>query len=1170
MLTANINKTISVKFCLGIFLILTVFGLVNPAAVSAAYGINRTINFQGKLVDASGVNVPNSTPVTATFSVYESNTSCPGGGTAVWSENQTFTPVDGIFRVALGSVTPFSTNINFSQDTLYLGIKVSTESNEMCMGSSRIQLAAVPQAFNAEQFAGLTADNAQTNYFTITGGQGTPATLKVDGSITVGPIISPTSSGGLTVQSNGANTLTLNSGDDITLTPTDDFNLNGTAGSLINIGTTAVTQTITLGAATNTDLALTDTNWSVTGAGAAIFTSVSSASGSNLNIDEAAAGTAAINIGTTNATSVVIGRSGQTTQIKSGTPATNGIAYSSDADGTIAFTGTGGVGTLCLQSTNGGTPVYGACTVSISDWDLITNPQDDLSLSMGNWHTAFTWGTGTGATNMFDLRDSNGNTGTGYVLSATTTGTSTAKPFYVAAGGNSLIDTTAAGGLTLGYATGGTIRVGQNGGTLQLDGTNFDVGTTGLVTLLGGLTPDITTQSNNNLTLTPGGTGAVRINTANTSASALDLNATGTVAGAAITLDTADGGITLTAAGSSNGDITLSPTDDFNLNGTAGSLINIGTSSVTQTITLGNATNTDMELADADWSVTSAGAATFTGLNLGTAGFDSCDLLRSDASGNVTCSTNGFNVVTHKNTNNANWTDADTTDLWATTGELSISVSAGSEVMVLSSFYTTAVDPGSQQVSLGARIDQEGAGVASDCADNNDIGYMIGTYTDNANGDPANIIGGDTTFVDTSTTAGGTFTYAVCVDAESTTIGGGAWVADAIDLTLIEVNDAGDLAEIYPTNDSSIEMAEVVSIDPMIEGGVVRTTKAYDRNLLGVVTTKPALVIGGREGRGVDGKPVALTGRVPVKVSTINGEIKAGDALTSSNIPGAAMKATKTGPILGIAMRGFSGEGTGTVLTYVKTGYFTGDNLAEIFTDPAVSDPSQVMLERMVNDIPAVDPKSENLSTVFTDRAIAGLEMITPKLTADKVFTRVISPAGGENLIFELSGGQVIFKNADADRAAIVLEASGSALFSGGITADWIKANRIEGVEILAARYSGLEQQVASLSGLIINTPTPTVLPSPTLTPVPSLDMTVLGEMVLKKGLTVSGLSEFFGDAVFENPVTFNNPPLFSKDTAGEAIIKTGSDRVEIVFDKEYSGPPIVTVNISFKPLTES
>lgn len=67
------------------------------------------------------------------------------------------------------------------------------------------------------------------------------------------------------------------------------------------------------------------------------------------------------------------------------------------------------------------------------------------------------------------------------------------------------------------------------------------------------------TGSGKTLTLATLGGGANQLifNSAGTSASAIDINATGTVAGNAITIDTTDGGIALVAAGSANGDLTL-------------------------------------------------------------------------------------------------------------------------------------------------------------------------------------------------------------------------------------------------------------------------------------------------------------------------------------------------------------------------------------------------------------------------------------------------------------------------------------------------------------------------------------------------------------------------------------------------------------------------------------
>ncbi len=60
-------------------------------------------------------------------------------------------------------------------------------------------------------------------------------------------------------------------------------------------------------------------------------------------------------------------------------------------------------------------------------------------------------------------------------------------------------------------------------------------------------------------------------------------------------------------------------------------------------------------------------------------------------------------------------------------------------------------------------------------------------------------------------------------------------------------------------------------------------------------------------------------GRVPVKVSTENGSIEVGDALTSaSSTPGAAMKATGSGKILGYALEPFDATSTETILAFIN------------------------------------------------------------------------------------------------------------------------------------------------------------------------------------------------------------------------------------------------------------
>lgn len=137
-------------------------------------------------------------------------------------------------------------------------------------------------------------------------------------------------------------------------------------------------------------------------------------------------------------------------------------------------------------------------------------------------------------------------------------------------------------------------------------------------------------------------------------------------------------------------------------------------------------------------------------------------------------------------------------------------------------------------------------------------------------------------------------------------------------LEALVIDTGADLAEIYTTNDASVESGDVVSLDPSLQAGMKKSSIAYDQNILGVVSERPGLIMGNVEKEGVNALPVALSGRVPVKVSTENGKINAGDPLTTSQTPGVAMKSTKAGAIIGTAMTSFDGEGIGQILAFVR------------------------------------------------------------------------------------------------------------------------------------------------------------------------------------------------------------------------------------------------------------
>jgi hypothetical protein len=104
-------------------------------------------------------------------------------------------------------------------------------------------------------------------------------------------------------------------------------------------------------------------------------------------------------------------------------------------------------------------------------------------------------------------------------------------------------------------------------------------------------------------------------------------------------------------------------------------------------------------------------------------------------------------------------------------------------------------------------------------------------------------------------------------------------------------------------SDQGLEPGDVVIIGN--DGLLHRSTAPNQADVAGVYSTKPG-VVGQAEGEQRTTIPVALAGVIPVKVTSENGVIRAGDLLVSSSQPGRAMHAPKNprpGTVIGKAMR---------------------------------------------------------------------------------------------------------------------------------------------------------------------------------------------------------------------------------------------------------------------------
>lgn len=117
--------------------------------------------------------------------------------------------------------------------------------------------------------------------------------------------------------------------------------------------------------------------------------------------------------------------------------------------------------------------------------------------------------------------------------------------------------------------------------------------------------------------------------------------------------------------------------------------------------------------------------------------------------------------------------------------------------------------------------------------------------------------------------------------------------------------DQADLAEFYDAV-GPVEPGDIVAPSSQGNYKVEASTQAYQPNAIGIVSTNPiADGIIGHNLKSASRQPVALAGRVPVKVSLENGPITVGDPLTASSKPGTAMKATGPGQIIGYALEAY-------------------------------------------------------------------------------------------------------------------------------------------------------------------------------------------------------------------------------------------------------------------------
>lgn len=227
----------------------------------------------------------------------------------------------------------------------------------------------------------------------------------------------------------------------------------------------------------------------------------------------------------------------------------------------------------------------------------------------------------------------------------------------------------------------------------------------------------------------------------------------------------------------------------------------------------------------------------------------------------------------------------------------------GTSVVVTTAPYATGAGTASTVVNGAITVDKIGSGAVT--ADKIAADAVGGTkIADNAVTESK--IAANSIDTDHFKYTGGTYSTKYNIKVSS---------AEYADVAYYAETGGADLAEIYASTEL-LTPGDVVSIDVSKDNAIVKTKVADDTMVVGVISTKPGLLMNKTE----KGYELALVGKVPTKVCNEGGSIKRGDILVSASIAGYAKKAgdnPKTGTVIGKALENFDSV-TGTILVLVN------------------------------------------------------------------------------------------------------------------------------------------------------------------------------------------------------------------------------------------------------------
>jgi|GEM_PF-6357158 len=219
----------------------------------------------------------------------------------------------------------------------------------------------------------------------------------------------------------------------------------------------------------------------------------------------------------------------------------------------------------------------------------------------------------------------------------------------------------------------------------------------------------------------------------------------------------------------------------------------------------------------------------------------------------------------------------------------------------------------------------------------------------------------------------------VCVDDRTPTCSDAAR-ADGTIYSVAALSASLDLAESYPTKDETLEAGEIVMTDSENNIFVKRADVNSLGTTLGIVSTAPGFYLGGFNSSVFPNEnkiPVALSGRVPLKVNMEGGVIRPGDWITRSSVPGIGKKAGTSGEMVAVALESYDGTAPeNKISAFVKVGYhqIQNENQAGALSLESIKNSIAAISEWTVNQLTAVAGLFKHIET-DTLRVNKGIEL---------------------------------------------------------------------------------------------------------------------------------------------------------------------------------------------------